>query len=71
MKTLEEVQAECFGDVFTLEKFMEYLDNGYFISYDGNGYFHDGEKETDISVWDPTLTWDDVKNYPYVTWYNR
>lgn len=71
MKTLKEVQAECFGDVFTLEKFMEYLENDYIIPYDGNGYFHDGEKETDISVWNPTISWNDVKNYPYVTWYNR
>lgn len=71
MKTLEQVKAEEFADVFTLNEFIEMLDEGYIIDYDGIGYFHDGETETNISVWDNTLTWDDVKNFPYVCWYNK
>ena len=71
MKTLEQVKAEEFADVFTLNEFIEMLDEGYIIDYDGIGYFHDGEAETNISVWDNTLTWDDVKNFPYVCWYNK
>jgi len=71
MKTLEQVKVEEFADVFTLNEFIEMLDEGYIIDYDGIGYFHDGENETNISVWDNTLTWDDVKNFPYVCWYNK
>ena len=72
MKTLEQVKVEQkFGDVFTLNEFIDYLEEDRFNRYDGIGYFHDGENETDISVWNDTLTWDDVKNFPYVCWYNK
>lgn len=52
MKSKEQVQkeglvAKCGGDVYILEEFIEYVENGCFIPYDGVGYFHDGEKETD------------------------
>ena len=35
------------------------------------GEFHDGEKRTEISIDNPNLSWDDVKNFPYVCWYNK
>ena len=71
MKTKEQIAKELDTDVFTLEEFIDALDEGMFIRYDGNGYFHDGENETDISVWNETVTWDDIKDYPYVCWYNK
>ena len=71
MKTLKQVEAEEIADVYTLEEFIELLNEGYIIDYDGIGYFHNGENETNISVWDHNLTWDDVKNFPYVCWYNK
>ena len=71
MKTIEQIKAETFGHVYTIEEFARLVDVGLFIEYDGSGCFHDGEKETDISVWDDTLTWEDVKDYPYVVWYNK
>ena len=72
MKTIEEVRTECkYADVMTKEEFLQEVNNGYINSFDGDGCFHDGEKETNISVWDSSLTWDDVKNYPYVCWYNK
>lgn len=55
----------------TKEEFCQKIANGYINSFDGGGYFHDGEIETDISVWDRSLTWDDVKEYPYICWYNK
>lgn len=71
MKTLEQVQAEMkYGEVFTVEEFSDAVENGYFIPYDGIGRFHDGENETNISVWSD-FTPEEVKNYPYVCWYNR
>lgn len=58
-------------NIFTLEEFIEAVDYGLFNRYDGRGYFHNGEEETELSVWDNTLAWDDVKDYPYVCWYNK
>lgn len=72
MKTIEEVKAKCkYGKVMTTKEFLQEVNNGYINSFDGCGRFHDGEKETDISVWDRSLTWDDVKDYPYICWYNK
>lgn len=72
MKTLVEVQAEeKYADVFTLDEFIEMMDSGSITSCDGCGYFHDGEKRTECEVYDDTLTWNDVKDYPYVVWCNK
>ena len=73
MKTKEQIRKEIeFGVVYTLEEFIELNENGSIIPYDGNGYFHDGEKETNISVWNMSLTPEDVwGKYPYVCWYNK
>lgn len=72
MKTKRQIQSEMeYGDVFTLKEFEKLLDDKLIIPYDGHGYFHDGEKETDVCVWDDGLTWNSVKKYPYVCWYNK
>lgn len=72
MKTIEQVKQEIrFGDVYTLEEFEKMLDDNAVSYYDGIGYFHDGEKETELSVFDDSLTYDDVKDFPYVCWYNK
>lgn len=59
------------NDIFTVDEFIEQIEQGSINHYDGDGYFHDGENETDISVWDESLTWSDVKSFPYVCWYNK
>lgn len=68
----EEVQKqiEC-GDVYTLEEFRAHVKNGSFISYDGSGYLHDGEQETEISVWSINIFDEKWNKYPYVCWYNK
>ena len=72
MKTIEEIRAECkYGEVMTTKEFCQEVADGCINSFDGRGRFNDGEKETDIIVWDKSLTWDDVKKYPYVCWYNK
>ena len=71
MKTKEQVQSECRGAVFTLEEFYQYVKDGDFIPYDGSGYFHDGEKKTNRSVWSKDLSLLELKKYPYVCWYNK
>ena len=71
MKTIEQIEAETGGNVYTLEDFIKLNQSGFIIPYDGIGYFHDGENRTKKSVWDNTLKWEDVKDYPYVCWYNK
>lgn len=70
--TKAEIQATTYGNVFTLDEFVDLCDKGLLSSYDGQGYFHDGTKETEISVWNMDLIPDDVwDQYPYVIWYNK
>lgn len=75
MKTKKQIAAEHSilneSSIYTLNEFMDLLDDGTITSYDGWGYFHDGENETRLNVWDNSLTWDDVKDFPYVCWYNK
>lgn len=72
MKTIEEIRKEDpYIWVMTTKEFCQSVMSGLFNSFDGDGYFHDGEKETNVSVWDRSLTWDDIKKYPYVCWYNK
>ena len=70
-KDLDRIRKECGADIFTLDAFCEAIENDMFNRHDGIGYFHNGEKETDISVWNNDLSYDDVRNYPYVCWYNK
>lgn len=68
MKTLEEIKKDMeFGDIYTTDEFIEDVNLGYINEFDGIGYFHDGEKETDISCWDKR----EANKYPYVCWYNK
>ena len=79
MKTLEQLQEEYGdnGDVFRTEEFSDYIERGVFNRFDGEGFFHDGERRTDISIWDDTAnlhftTWEEfLKTYPYIIWYNK
>lgn len=72
--TKEELQKSMdFGDVFTTKEFQRYNEEKLFIWYDGIGYFHDGEKETNESVWDEDGRFrkDLVGKYPFICWYNK
>lgn len=72
MKTIKEVKTECkYAEVMTTQEFCQEVADGCINSFDGYGRFHDGEKETNVYVWDRSLTWDDVKKNPYVCWYNK
>lgn len=71
MKTKVQVQKECIGTVYTLEEFCSLCEDNLINSCDGHGYFHDGEKETDINVFsdaDTNYVW---KHYHYICWYNK
>lgn len=59
------------GTVFTVDEFEDAISEGEITSYDGYGYFHDGERETDFSVFSPYTRYEDIKDMPYVIWYNK
>ena len=73
IKTKEQIQEELGdnGDVYTIMEFLDDMIGGCLLPYDGNGYFHDGTQETNKSVWDNDLSLVDLRQYPYVTWYNK
>ena len=76
MKSKEQVQkeglvAKCGGTVYTTEEFFECVKAGGFIPYDGDGFFHNGQKETNRSVWATDLSLIELIKYPYVCWYNK
>lgn len=60
-----------YGDVYTIKEFRKMVIDGTVSTYDGFGYFHDGEKEVDLSVWDENLTAEDIEKYKFVIWYNK
>ena len=70
-KSKKEIQETCIGRVYTIDEFEKIVDEGDIISYDGVGYFHDGINETDISVWDDNVSYEEARKYPYVCWYNK
>ena len=70
--TVKEIEEKLgFGDIFTLEEFRDFVKHGYFNGCDGDGYFHDGEKETRISIWSVNLFDKEYNKYPYVWWLNK
>lgn len=73
MKTKDEIKNELkYGEVFAREEFERLAKLEYFIPYDGDGYYHDGEKElTDKSVWDKSIKPSEKRKYHYVVWYNK
>lgn len=74
-KTIGKIRREMdanndHGRVMTTFAFIREIMDGCIIEYDGNGYFHDGQEKTNISVW-KNMCLEDLRKYPYVIWYNR
>ena len=73
MKTRKQIQKEIPNcTVMTLNEFIKDVKRGYLTPYDGYGYFHDGDKETDRPVMFGygALVAANI-TYPYVCWYNK
>lgn len=71
---MAEIQAQIkYGDVFTIEDFIEEVETGGFMSYDGTGYYWDTEKneEAEKVSFDINKLKQDAQKYEYVIWYNR
>lgn len=62
-----------YGDVYTNEEFAKSVEGGYFISYDGIGYYVGTDlMETEEPVdFDADAIRSKADKYPYVFWYNK
>lgn len=70
-----EVEYESIGDIgdhMPIEEYIEYIEGGYFIDYDGFGYY---ATETQVSNFIARPS--DLKNgklrkdFTHIVWYNR
>ena len=62
--------------VLTLDEFIEDCNNGYFIDYDGFGYYSNSRTQHDdrdeLRVYPSQITQGVInRDYTYVHWYNR
>lgn len=57
------------NNVFTGKEFVAAVKQGIINTMNGTGYYHDGEKETDIEVFADELY--SIGKYPYVCWYSK
>lgn len=73
VKLIGQVMDENpYANVMSVRDFARYVEGGLLTSYDGHGYLHDGEKETDVAVlFSPAWLEDMEEKYPYVCWYNK
>lgn len=73
MKTIEQIQRESEdSDVYTIDHYIANVFNGLFTSWDGVGYLHNGEKETEIEAGFNLNRLNLArKRFPYVCWYGK
>lgn len=73
MKPIEQIREECkHASIMTIDEFIGAMEAGYISPYDGIGYYHDGEKETEVKVefWKIAIL-NARYTYPYICWYNK
>lgn len=71
--TLAAIQSGVVGSVYTIEDFIEAVEDGTFTPYDGFGTYVDtrhnfSDKTTSFNVKELKKK---ANEYPYVIWYNR
>tara|TARA_R110000772_G_scaffold17946_3_gene50094 strand:+ start:206416 stop:206811 length:396 start_codon:yes stop_codon:yes gene_type:complete len=60
------------GDVMTLKEFIENVECGGFIDYDGSGYYTKDNLESNITIYPSDITNGMYRNdFTHVSWYNR
>ena len=61
-----------YGDLMTLEEFIQHVENGYFIDYDGQGEYATDTHVTGITVIPSDIIKGNInEEYTHVVWYNR
>ena len=62
-----------YGYLITVSKFLEYVEGGAFVDYDGNGHLATARKESEISI-SPSTCQKTLALHPWAThvmWFNR
>jgi hypothetical protein len=61
-----------YGDVMSLEHFIECVDCGGFIDYDGYGHYVKDGKETNIEIYPSDVEYASIRlEFDTIIWYNR
>ena len=61
-----------YGDVMTLDHFIENVKSGGFIDYDGYGLYVKDDKETDIEIYPSDIKYNSVRSdFNTIIWFNR
>jgi len=61
-----------FADVMPLKEFIECVDNGLFIDYDGSGNYVLNGKETNITIYPSDVVHGAIRwEFDSVAWYNK
>jgi len=61
-----------YGDLMSLEEFIDCCQTGCFIDYDGHGYYATATHESDIEVVPSDIVKGNIlTKFSHVKWYNR
>jgi hypothetical protein len=61
-----------YGDVMPLADFIQYVNDGSFIDYDGHGYYVKDNKESNIMIIPSDVKHNSVrKDFDTIVWFNR
>jgi len=72
LKTPEFKKISNYGDVMSLESFIECVKDGGFIDYDGFGRYVKDDKESDINIYPSDIGYGAVrKDFDTIIWFNR
>lgn len=60
------------GDVMSLKSFISACKDGFFIDYDGHGYYVEGDQETDIVILpSDVMSGRYRKDFNQIIWFNK
>jgi hypothetical protein len=65
-------EIPSYGDVMSLKDFIECVNDGGFIDYDGHGYYVKDDKESNIMIVPSDVKYNSVrKDFDTIVWFNR
>ena len=72
IKSYKLTELSDFGDVMSLEHFIDCVDCGGFIDYDGFGHYVKDGKESDVEIHPSDIKHNMVrKDFDTIIWFNR
>jgi len=75
LRTLVEPKMKAipnYGDHMTLEEFIENVNDGGFIDYDGSGHYATETEMSDISIYPSDIEGNSYrKDFTHIVWFNR